>query len=793
MAQKEGVEHASKKTVSIPKKKLITSKVTPKATHKAKSQSLFVPAKKAVLFPSRMDLSNELRNDINKKWDDCWPVSTLRPLALIDLLCYLLFIKKLEEKRLITGSLTRIARDNTVGKELTWSSFKDLNDHDLHTLFTCENGVIDLIKNYGLTNLQYSQFLKEPLLLTPSVSLLFNVVNIIKIMEAERSTTRIAIFEFLLNKAEIEAQSGQVYAPDKIVKLVVELMQPSKKDSIWDPSAGNGSLLINSAKYIAIHKAAQSNNFTDDFFGDDYNGIECDPVQLRIAAMNMIMNGIEDPKLGGINSFSNAHINVCEQSTLVISNLYFNGAYDRKVIAGKTSLVESGRSEIHFLNFILNKLKIGGRAAVIVPEYILSNFTAEMIAMRQRIIENYKLAAVISLANKSESLFSGAGILIFAEMTTDLDNNVWFYKLKAGAKKKEAASISANEICKEENQYQIDELTDIINRWKNLAKENIRTRTDDSFYVSLDEIKNCNYTLCFNQYRKIEREPQPYVQVTISIINKEITKDVSREANGRLNIARIKVPGNLPAAYKKAFIIFNKQVFPAVKLISLQLIEKTDFLIKGALVKLKLRKRFWPGITKFPPYLAPLLLIGVISLFFYFEVFRNSNYPPSIVTAKTNIPPWENKSNQVIPTHVTDSKAKPILSQEQIKAIIYDSTTIINYDGQASDLSNPGENSNDELQSNDIADIVTANSPGEKPDEKTTNDALSVKYTVRDTTFFHNQPDDASIRKTYLDPLNNKVLVPIKDKNGFIYIVYTNQFGRTSRGWINKKDLIQLR
>ena len=93
----------------------------------------------------------------------------------------------------------------------------------------------------------------------------------------------------------------------------------------------------------------------------------------------------------------------------------------------------------------------------------------------------------------------------------------------------------------------------------------------------------------------------------------------------------------------------------------------------------------------------------------------------------------------------------------------------------------------------DIADTVTLNSSLEQSDANIANNALSVKYTVRDTTFFHNQPDESSTRKSYLDPLKNNVLDPIHDKNGFIYIVYTNQFGRTSKGWINKRDLIQLR
>lgn len=65
--------------------------------------------------------------------------------------------------------------------------------------------------------------------------------------------------------------------------------------------------------------------------------------------------------------------------------------------------------------------------------------------------------------------------------------------------------------------------------------------------------------------------------------------------------------------------------------------------------------------------------------------------------------------------------------------------------------------------------------------------AIRVQYTVTDTTFFHNQPDESTSRKTYLDPLNKNVLNPIQDKNGFIYIVYTNHFRANLEGMDKQK------
>ena len=87
------------------------------------------------------------------------------------------------------------------------------------------------------------------------------MVDIIKIMEAEDGHTRMVIFEYLLNKAEITGQNGQVHAPEYIVKLIVALMKPTPADLIWDPSAGNGSLLVNSAMHIANKNSGANQNF----------------------------------------------------------------------------------------------------------------------------------------------------------------------------------------------------------------------------------------------------------------------------------------------------------------------------------------------------------------------------------------------------------------------------------------------------------------------------------------------------------------------------------------------------
>lgn len=72
-----------------------------------------------------------------------------------------------------------------------------------------------------------------------------------------------------------------------------------------------------------------------------------------------------------------------------------------------------------------------------------------------------------------------------------------------------------------------------------------------------------------------------------------------------------------------------------------------------------------------------------------------------------------------------------------------------------------------------------------------TEDANKIphQYTVISKAFFYTAPDESSRRPAFINHWNNAVLTPQDEMNGFIYIVYTNDRGQTSRGWLRKKDL----
>ncbi|MFN2440409.1 MAG: serine/threonine-protein kinase [Chitinophagaceae bacterium] len=79
------------------------------------------------------------------------------------------------------------------------------------------------------------------------------------------------------------------------------------------------------------------------------------------------------------------------------------------------------------------------------------------------------------------------------------------------------------------------------------------------------------------------------------------------------------------------------------------------------------------------------------------------------------------------------------------------------------------------------------------PDADTTSEQAIAKYKLASKkAYFHNEPDESTRRKAFIIHWNNAVVEALDEQNGFIYIIYTNQLGQTSKGWLNKKDLVPV-
>lgn len=63
------------------------------------------------------------------------------------------------------------------------------------------------------------------------------------------------------------------------------------------------------------------------------------------------------------------------------------------------------------------------------------------------------------------------------------------------------------------------------------------------------------------------------------------------------------------------------------------------------------------------------------------------------------------------------------------------------------------------------------------------------QYMVVTKAYFYSEPDETTRRNAFVVPSNNAVLNALDEKDGFVYVVFTNQLGQSSKGWLRKADL----
>ena len=97
----------------------------------------------------------------------------------------------------------------------------------------------------------------------------------------------------------------------------------------------------------------------------------------------------------------------------------------------------------------------------------------------------------------------------------------------------------------------------------------------------------------------------------------------------------------------------------------------------------------------------------------------------------------------------------------------------------------PTSKEGNEPEISDTAEPVKATVTPSKP---LNND---VKYRVTRTAFFHDLPNEGSRRNAYLPP-NSEIVTTVKEKDGFIYVIYINSQGKPTKGWLLKKNLTNV-
>lgn len=458
-------------------------------------------------------LTGEIRNQIDRIWEVFWTGGIANPMEVIEQLTYLLFIRRLDEIETREEAKANRLKEkrnkvlfNKKQQHLRWSHFRNMTPDMLYSVVADE--IFPYIRTLGngdyVTHMRDARFTLPP----EKANLLTKVVSMIDKIPMEDRDTKGDVYEYLLSKLTTSGQNGQFRTPRHIIKMMVELVKPTPEDTICDPACGTAGFLVACAEYLKDHNSEifQKEKLRRRYEGDMFHGFDFDSTMLRIATMNLLLHGIDNPVIRNQDSLSEDAMTHAGKYSVVLANPPFTGSLDFDSTAKDLQAVaKTKKTELLFLVLFLRLLKPGGRAAVIVPEGVLFGSSNAHKAIRKTLIEEHQLHAVISMPSGVFKPYAGVStaVLVFTKTGAGGTEKVWFYQLQADGFSLDDKRVSLSE------DHGSNNIPDLLDRWNKLSKEESRKRVDQSFMVPKTEIAKNHYDLSINHYaEEVKKEIQ---------------------------------------------------------------------------------------------------------------------------------------------------------------------------------------------------------------------------------------------------------------------------------------------
>lgn len=498
----------------------------------------------------------ELKSKIDQLWNKFWSGGISNPLTAIEQITYLLFMKRLDEldqKRQADADWTG---ENYISKftgtwippeyrnqpepekfaidkrSLRWSEFKRMQAEEM--LQHVQGKVFPFLKDLNGAESNFTHHMKNAVFIIPKPALLVEAVKTIddlfEVMEKDSKEKGQAfqdiqgdVYEFLLSEIATAGKNGQFRTPRHIIKLMADLVQPQLGHKIADPACGSGGFLLGAYQYIVTELAkkagAQALKLDEDGFTrtsvaaaltekaqatltKSLWGYDIDQTMVRLGLMNLMMHGIDEPRIDYKDTLSKSYTQEAEYD-IVMANPPFTGSIDKGDI-NENLTIGTTKTELLFVENIYRMLKKGGSACVIVPQGVLFGSGVAFKTLRQMLVERCDLKAVITLPSGVFKPYAGVStaILLFTKVwgpkdkvTKSATEHVWFYEVAADG-------YSLDD--KRSKQEGYGDLQDIIGRYHARDSATDTDRTAKFFMVPRTEIadeKN-SYDLSLSRYKQ---------------------------------------------------------------------------------------------------------------------------------------------------------------------------------------------------------------------------------------------------------------------------------------------------
>ena len=338
-------------------------------------------------------------------------------------LTYILFLK-------MDAEAEALGIESKIPKDCRWANLVDKDGFDL--LERYEKSLKKLSEQSGLIGTIFSKAQNK-------ISQPAHLAKVVAMVDAQDwlsldIDTKGAIYEGILEKNGQDKKSGagQYFTPRALIKAMVDVTNPKITETVCDPACGTGGFLL--AAFDHMKRESQDRRKQMFLKTEALTGCDITPLVVTLASMNLYLHGV------GIDSSPVK----CEDSLekepsrlydVILANPPFG---TRPAGLGEISsmrqdfFAKTSNNQLNFLQHIMLLLKVGGRAAVVLPDNVLFEGGAGE-TVRKKLLADYDLHTILRLPT---GIFYAQGVranvLFFSR--GGKTSETWVYDYRTGVK-----------------------------------------------------------------------------------------------------------------------------------------------------------------------------------------------------------------------------------------------------------------------------------------------------------------------------------------------------------------------
>ncbi len=268
--------------------------------------------------------------------------------------------------------------------------------------------------------------------------------------------------------------SGEFYTPRPVISAMIQVLNPQVGQSMYDGATGSAGFLVEGYVFMTAKGRREKLSTADwktlqrnTFFGNEKT-----PLAYVMGMMNMILHGIESPNIFKINTLTQNIRDIQEKDRydIIAANPPFGGKEKSQI--QQNFPIQSNATELLFLQHFMKNLKVGGKAAIIVPEGVLFQTNNAFAAVKKELLENFNLHTIVSLPAGVFLPYSGVKTDIIFFERKGATSDIWYYEVNPPQKLTKNRPISS---------IDMQEFVDLFKK---------RKSTENSWIVKVKDIKD---------------------------------------------------------------------------------------------------------------------------------------------------------------------------------------------------------------------------------------------------------------------------------------------------------------